>query len=224
MRVVCGLVLLLGVGAGAGCRVEPGASSRHSAPRAEPVVAQVLAEPARARPASTALASTQGEPRARARRLTQQQAGRYLLAAARVGDAAVVRGLLAAGATPDHADEHGYTALILSAYHGHAEVVDALLAAGANACQADRRGNTALMGAAFKGYEEIAARLSTAPCQVDQTNASGRTALMFAAMVGRTGILRLLESRGAQREQRDAEGRSAADWARTQGLDLPAHD
>lgn len=165
-----------------------------------------------------------GAARSTGRTLSAADAGTYLLMAARAGDTAVVRGLLAAGAHPDHTDEKGYTALILGAYHGHADIVDALLAAGADACQADQRGNTALMGAAFKGYEDIVRRLSTERCQVDQQNGSGRTALMFAAMVGRTGVLKLLEARGAQREQRDAEGRTAADWARTQGLDLPAHE
>ena len=154
------------------------------------------------------------------RTLTQTEAGRYLLDAARAGDSAVVEGLLAKGAPVEARDDKGYSPLILAAYRGHAATVETLLAHGADPCGGDKSGNTALMGAAFKGYDVIVERLSREKCEVDQTNGSGRTALMFAALVGKTRITRLLESKGAARARVDRSGRSADDWATTQGVDL----
>ncbi len=94
-------------------------------------------------------------PAPQGRLLNPSEVQLYLLEAARAGDLALVAGLLEAGATPEVADDRGYTPLILAAYHGHGAVVDKLLGAGADPCRGDARGNTALMGAAFKGYSEI---------------------------------------------------------------------
>ena len=163
---------------------------------------------------ATPAAATHGVQRA----LSKDSAGQYLRDAARAGDTELIHGLLAAGAPLESADEKGYSALILAAYHGHAEAVEVLLARGADACHPDARGNTAMMGAAFKGYEDIVARLSRERCAIDQSNSSGKTALMFASLVGKTGIVQFLENRGADAERRDDTGKNAGDWARTQDL------
>ena len=160
----------------------------------------------------SAPATTPGAQRA----LSQNSAGEYLREAARAGDTELLQGLLAAGAPVESADEKGYSALILAAYHGHARAVELLLERGADACHADKRGNTAMMGAAFKGYADIVARLSRERCAIDQSNSSGKTALMFASLVGKTGIVQFLENRGADAARRDDDGRNAEDWARTQ--------
>lgn len=152
------------------------------------------------------------------RAMSVDSAAQYLRDAARAGDTELIQGLLAAGAPLESADEKGYSALILAAYHGHAEAVEALLTHGADACRPDARGNTAMMGAAFKGHEGIVARLSRERCAIDQSNSSGKTALMFASLVGKTGIVQFLEDRGADARRRDDTGRSAEDWARTQDL------
>ncbi len=159
------------------------------------------------------------EPTA-ARTLPLGEAERYLLEAARAGDEALVRGLVAAGTPVEARDERGFTPLILAAYHGHAETVEALLQLGADACRGDSRGNTALMGAAFKGHARIAARLATEPCAVDQQNALGQTALMFSSLFGRGEVSSLLQGKGASPALRDAAGRSADDWAATQTAPL----
>src|SRR5438309_3783057 len=104
------------------------------------------------------------------RELPMSAAEGYLLAAAREGDAALIEGLLKAGASAGTRDEHGYTPLILAAYHDHPEAVSTLLRLGADACASDSHGNSALMGAAFKGNAQVVALLLQQPCTVDQAN------------------------------------------------------
>lgn len=84
----------------------------------------------------------------------------------------------------------------------------------------DARGNTALMGAAFKGHEALVTLLLDQKCPVDQTNAVGQIALMFSALMGNKAASRLLKQ-GASPERRDAAGKTAAEWAETQGVNLP---
>ncbi|MBZ4409363.1 ankyrin repeat domain-containing protein [Myxococcus sp. XM-1-1-1] len=160
--------------------------------------------------------SLKAEPAPQGRLLAANEAERYLLAAARVGDTEIVSGLVKAGASAEARDERGFTPLILAAYHGHLDTVRVLLAAGVDACAGDKRGNTALMGAAFKGHADIVALLNAQPCAVDQANSLGQTALMFASLFGRQEVVDALRKKGASEELKDASGRSAADWARTQ--------
>ena len=61
------------------------------------------------------------------RDVPRADAERYLLAAAREGDAAAIEGLVGAGISVETRDARGFTALILAAYHGHAEAVRTLL-------------------------------------------------------------------------------------------------
>jgi hypothetical protein len=155
------------------------------------------------------------------RELAVSEAERYLLAAAREGDAELVAGLINAGTPVNIQDDRGVSPLILAAYHGHTETVRALLAGGADACAGDSRGNTALMGAAFKGYVEVVDLLLQQPCAVDQSNGVGQTALMFARLFGRKEVADRLQQQGASAERRDASGRTAEDWARTQAPESP---
>lgn len=143
----------------------------------------------------------------------QAQLRAYYFQAAREGNVAMLDEFIGAGYDLDTADEKGYTALILAAYHGHREAVERLLEAGADACAQDRRGNTALMGAIFKGELRIARRLLDADCSPDQRNASGQTAAMYAALFKRKEMLDDLARKGADLNAEDAFGNSV------QGLD-----
>jgi hypothetical protein len=141
-----------------------------------------------------------------------------LLDAARIGRTDMVAPLLAAGADVDGRDRHGYTALILAAYHGHLDTAVALLDHGAAVDAVDdKRGNTALMGIAFKGYDEIAEELIDAGADVDRRNNAGQTALMMASLVGHARIASLLMRAGANPTLRDVVGNCARSVAAAQG-------
>lgn len=138
--------------------------------------------------------------------------------AARDGDSAMLGAFYQAGLDVNVADEKGYTALILAAYHGHSDTVNFLIGeANANPCQEDNRGNTALMGAIFKGHVSVAKQLVFADCDIDEENAQGQTALMFASLFDRQEIINTLIDKGANPAHMDKAGNSVADIALSQG-------
>jgi ankyrin repeat protein len=128
--------------------------------------------------------------------------------AARVGRIDILRALFDAGYPIDAADTHGYTAVILAAYHGQPAALDFLLSAGANACLGDRHGNTALMGTLFKGDSAIARHLIEAHCPIDQMNGAGETALGFATLFNRIDLIPVLIKHGADPNHVDGRGQS----------------
>jgi hypothetical protein len=79
---------------------------------------------------------------------------KQLLAAARTGDAAQVRILLKAGASPDAKDKDGRTPLMLAAANGYVDAVRALLEKGANTSVRDKTGRTAFDWALFAPMAE----------------------------------------------------------------------
>ncbi|MBT3137132.1 ankyrin repeat domain-containing protein [Alteromonas sp. ALT199] len=138
--------------------------------------------------------------------------------AAREGDSAMLGAFYQAGLDVNVADEKGYTALILAAYHGHTDTINFLIGeANANPCQEDNRGNTALMGAIFKGHVSVAKQLVFADCDIDEENAQGQTALMFASLFDRQEIINTLIDKGANPAHMDKAGNSVADIALSQG-------
>ena len=138
--------------------------------------------------------------------------------AAREGDSAMLGAFYQAGLDVNVANEKGYTALILAAYHGHTDTVNFLIGeANANPCQEDNRGNTALMGAIFKGHVSVAKQLVFADCDIDEENAQGQTALMFASLFDRQEIINTLIDKGANPAHMDKAGNSVADIALSQG-------
>ncbi len=82
--------------------------------------------------------------------LTQDDATKDLLDAAKAGDTERVQAILQAGAKIDSAGKNGRTALMIAAQHGHADTVKALLTAGADAGRRDESGNTAYTLALFE--------------------------------------------------------------------------
>ena len=105
-------------------------------------------------------------------------AGRLVLAA-RSGDAAQVREILAQGVPPDAEEaKNGHRALHQAASSGHLEVVDLLLAAGAAADVPDGQGQTPLMRAAGAAAVPTGRRLLDAGADVNARSVpDGETAL-----------------------------------------------
>ena len=136
---------------------------------------------------------------------------------ARLGHAAELAGLLAAGLPANLLNDKGDTLLMLAAYHGHADAVRALMAHGADPTLANDRGQVPLAGAAFKGYGDVIAAMLDGGAAVDGCGPDGRTALMMAAMFDRTALLDLLLARGADPAARDAAGLTAAELAKRMG-------
>ena len=71
--------------------------------------------------------------------------GEALIDAAKKGDVAKVKTLLAEGANIDHQDRRGLTALMWASMRGHVPVVEVLLAQGAKVNHQDYHGGTALL-------------------------------------------------------------------------------
>lgn len=144
----------------------------------------------------------------------KQQLNNYLWEAARTGDGGVIDSFIAGKYNLNVQDAHGYTAVILAAYHGHQASVENLLNAGADPCLRDKRGNTALMGAIFKGEVKIARQLIAAKCNPDTRNNAGQTAAMYAALFQRHALLEQLKVKGADMQATDANGNNVAALAR----------
>lgn len=145
--------------------------------------------------------------------------------AARHGYTDVVKVLLAAGASADHADCDGWTALRAAAWGGHTQVhsqptilpsitdsnvvVEMLLEHGAMVDCADWDQRTALRAAAWGGHEDIVKALLQHDADVNRTDDEGRTALIAAAYMGHSEIVEHLLDYGAKIDHADSDGRTA---------------
>jgi uncharacterized protein len=134
--------------------------------------------------------------------------------AAYVGNVAVVRSLLAAGAKPD-GDE--VTALMWSVdeidgYYDadQAEVTRLLLDAGSDITRRDARLQTALHYASAAGANAVSLLLN-AGADVNAADSDGETALHLAAEQGSVGTVFALLDRGADPNVRDNAGRRPVD-------------
>lgn len=111
-----------------------------------------------------------------------------LVLAARNGDAARARELLAEGVPPNAEEsKNGHRPLHQAAEAGHAPIVDLLLDAGADLDAQDGAGRTALMRAAAAAAVDAGRRLLEAGAAVNALSANGTTAL---AQVVNGGMLR----------------------------------
>ena len=123
-----------------------------------------------------------------------------LIAAAKSGDTATIRTLLAQGADPDTRDETGISALEWAAAKGHLTTVKALLddhAAVDGASIPDKF--TPLMRAANFGHKDVAALLIARGADVNARAASGYTALDYAVNTDKRDVVALLKKHGAKR-------------------------
>ncbi|MEU3598052.1 ankyrin repeat domain-containing protein [Streptomyces sp. NPDC006798] len=123
---------------------------------------------------------------------------RKLITAVYEGDRAAIARLLAAGASPEAADEDGGTALYLAAVlDGDEESVRLLLAAGADPERPSEDGDSPLCGAAVHGRTGVVRALLTAGARPDAPEPDGFTAMTWAVREGHAETVRALLEHGA---------------------------
>lgn len=132
-----------------------------------------------------------------------------LLVAARDGDTAQIRSLVAGGAAVNHQDRSGTTPLMAASANGHLEIVQALVAAKADVNLKDAGGRTALMAAAANRHVEIVSQLVAAKADIQARDPEGKTALYLAALAGEPEIVRALLKAGADANAAPPTGESA---------------
>ena len=136
-----------------------------------------------------------------------------LVDAARDGDTAVVRALLAQGAGVDATEGDGTTALHWASYRDDVEIVELLLDAGADVDATNDLGATPLWTAGQNGSAVMVRRLLTAGANPNLALLAGETPLMVAARAGAPDVVDLLLTHGAEVDAHGARGQTALMWA-----------
>jgi ankyrin repeat protein len=104
-----------------------------------------------------------------------------------------VRGLIAAGADPNLANQYGISPLLEACRQGNAAIAFALLSARANPSQPGTEGETPLMAASATGNLELAQKLVALGVNVNaKERVQDQTALMWASEAGHTEVVRAL--------------------------------
>ena len=136
--------------------------------------------------------------------LTNNQGSTALSLASAKGHCDVVRQLIAAGASPGHADATGYCPLVHAARNGCLNVVGYLLACdwiikSSDDVELTEAAQQALIAAAGQGHTEIVEYLlDMAEVNADSNDSlTGETALTIAATNGCVNVCSTLISRGA---------------------------
>jgi len=117
-----------------------------------------------------------------------------LIQAAREGDGAQVKTLLALGDDADFHVPYVCTPLHAAAMEGHEEVVSLLLTAGADVNTRHTGGETPLHCAVSQGHNAVSARLIEHGADVNAKDKNGDTPLHVAATQGHVRVLKLLLS------------------------------
>uniref|UniRef100_Q46Q19 Ankyrin n=2 Tax=Cupriavidus TaxID=106589 RepID=Q46Q19_CUPPJ len=136
-----------------------------------------------------------------------------LLASARAGDEAGVRGALEQGAAVDSRNRIGDTALITASKRGLTGMARTLVDHGANVSQPNLQGVTPLMAAAFGGYPDISTMLLARHADLNATDRIGKTAMVYAAGQGQAAIVKQLLDAGVDVNARYQHGLTALMWA-----------
>ena len=132
-----------------------------------------------------------GRQEGRAMTATPEQ-HRALIEAARRGDEAEVRRLLAAGASVRATDESGATALIAAAYGDHLAVARVLIGAGADVNVQDRSQQSAYLIPTADGSVEMLRLTLANGADVRRTDSYNGTGLIRAADRGHVEVIREL--------------------------------
>jgi ankyrin repeat protein len=143
-------------------------------------------------------------------------AGR-VVEAAKAGDFATVKALIAQKADVNAPDADGTTALHWAVRADDVATVQALIRAGANVNAASRYGMTPLLFAAQNGDAKVVAALLKAGANPNAAMPEGETPLMSAARTGSVDAIKLLVETGAKVDQREQwQGQTALMWAASQ--------
>ena len=142
--------------------------------------------------------------------LTTVQGQFSVAGAAKAGDMAAVRALLARKADVNAPAADGSTALLWAAEHDDLEMVNALLAAGAVARVANRYGVTPLHVAATHGNPRMIERLLAAGADVNAMVPGGESPLMKASRTGRPDAIRALIAAGADVNRKEQQRQQTA--------------
>jgi len=137
--------------------------------------------------------------------------------AAKAGDFAAVKALIAQKADVNLPEADGMTALHWAVRANDLPTVQALIRAGANVNAASRYGMTPLLFAAQNGEPKVVAALVKAGANPNATMPEGETPLMAAARTGNVDSIRLLVETGAKVGAREQwQGLTALMWAASQ--------
>ncbi len=110
---------------------------------------------------------------------------------------AMVKSLLARGASVNEQDTAGWSALMFGADRGDLEIVKALIAADADVNLRNNSGWSPLLTAVSRGNREMVQLLIAAKADVNIRNNDGWTALFIARSRNDTEMVRLLKQAGA---------------------------
>lgn len=137
-----------------------------------------------------------------------------LVDAAKSGDAAAVRTVLARNVDVNTTEPDGTTALHYAVRRNDAVMIDALMNAGAQATAATRLGVTPIYLAAMNGSAAVLTRLLEAGADPNSALPDGETVLMTAARTGIADAVRVLLDRGADLTRKEpSKGQTALMWA-----------
>jgi FOG: Ankyrin repeat len=125
------------------------------------------------------------------------QAG-ALMVAAEMGEAGIVKWLLAQGAKADARDDRGFTPLIWAALKGQQNTVQVLLDADADVNAQDHDGWTATMWAASQGQVDALKMILSKIRDVNAVNNDGKTALAIATAMNQAAVVVVLKEAGAK--------------------------
>jgi ankyrin repeat protein len=148
----------------------------------------------------------------------QAAADNPLVTAAKSGDIATVKALIAKRVNVNEPSSDGSTALLWAAYHSDLDMTRALLAAGATVNVTNRYGVTPLLQASRSGATPVVQALVRAGADAKKSGLEVETPLMAAARTGRVENVKLLLEAGADVNATDAnQEQTALMWAATEG-------
>jgi ankyrin repeat protein len=149
---------------------------------------------------------------------TSAFANSALVDAAKRGDVATVRKLVAQKVDVNAPDADGSTALHWAAQRDDVAMVDALIAAGANVKAKTRYNITPLSLACTNGDAKLVDRLLKAGADPNERSEEGQTALMVASLTGKPDAVKLLVETGADVNAIEPyKGQTALMWAASEG-------
>lgn len=142
-----------------------------------------------------------------------------LFSAAKSGDTEALRRLIAAGVSPNSANDEGQTPLHIAAVEGHLGAVQALIDSGADVNARDAMQWTPIFKAAYNheqdtGYAPVVKALVDAGADVNARIGFGLTPLMLAAGGGEGAVCEVLLNAGADALATNEAGRSALQMAK----------